>query len=59
MRPLELLEAEGCSVWQVVKDLQFIATEDILSSVCFCEARAGVLRILVPYQFRGLKLSSD
>ena len=59
LQPLEDLPDLGCAVWRLSTDPKLIATEDILCSVCFCEARAEAIRILLPFQFRGLKPDTD
>ena len=48
-------ESSGTSDWQIQQHPLFISTEDIFASVCYRKPTATTVKMIAPYQFRGLR----
>ena len=48
-------ESSGTSDWQAQQHPLFISTEDIFASVCYRKPTATTVKVIAPYQFRGLR----
>ena len=52
-------ESSGTSDWQAQHHPLFISTEDIFTSVCYRKPTATTVKVIAPYQFRGLRPAND